>query len=132
MLCKGRQIPVQYIDGKKQKGGRPENATQQNAFLKTCSFFENNDEEQLFLSDLIDKMEEFSQDMDFSAYDRCHMKRKLEEFYGDDIIISGGHGNPTIVNKVAILFFEIIISMLMLMLMLNFRKSTYLKLQHNC
>ena len=69
-----------------------------NAFLKTCDFFENNDEEQLFLSDLIDKMEEFSQDTDFSAYDRRHMKRKLEEFYGDDIIISGGHGNPTIVT----------------------------------
>ena len=35
----GRQIPVQYIDGKKQKGGRPENATQQKCFPQNMRFF---------------------------------------------------------------------------------------------
>ena len=69
-------------------------------------FFENNDEGQLFLSDLINKMEEFSQDTDFSAYDRRHMKQKLEEFYEDDIIISGGHGNPIIVISTKCQFYS--------------------------
>ena len=63
----GKQIPLKYNGGsnEKQKAGRPENPIQQNAFLDTCSYFENNDEEQLTLSDLIGKMDEFLQDTEY-------------------------------------------------------------------
>ena len=62
-------------------------------------FFENNDEEQLTLSDLIGKMEDFLKDTEYSAYDRRHMKRKLLDFYGQDIIISGGRGAPIVTYR---------------------------------
>ena len=94
----GRQITTQYSLEEKSKGGRPENVIQQKAFLLTCNYFENNDEEQLSVVNLIDKMDEYLKDTEYSAYDRRHMKRKLEEFYGQDIIITGGSGSPTIVT----------------------------------
>ena len=59
----GRQIPVQYSGKEKNKSGRPENVNQRNAFLLTCNYFENNDE-QLSLSDLISKMNEFLKETD--------------------------------------------------------------------
>ena len=96
----GKKIPLQYTSEniEKQKSGRPENVIQQNAFIATCCFFENNDEGQLALSDLIGKMEDFLKDTEYSAYDRRHMKRKFLDFYGQDIIISGGRGAPVIVT----------------------------------
>ena len=80
--------------------GRPENVIQQNTFIATCCFFKNNDEEQLTPSDLIGKMEDFLKDTEYSAYDRRHMKRKLLDFYGQDIIISGGRGAPVKIKKI--------------------------------
>ena len=89
---------MQYSLEEKSKGGRPENVIQQKAFLLTRNYFENNDEEQLSVVNLIDKMDEYLKDTEYSAYDRRHMKRKLKEFYGQDIIITGGSGSPTIVT----------------------------------
>ena len=94
----GRKSPAQYSLEEKSKGDRPENVIQRNTFLLTCNYFENNDEEQLSLANLIDKMDEFLKDTEYRAYDRRHMKRKLEEFYGKDIVIRGGSGSPTIVT----------------------------------
>ena len=75
-------IPLQYTSEniEKQKSGRPENVIQQNAFIATCCFLENNDAEQLTLSDLVEKMEDFLKDTEYSAYDRRHMKQKLLDF----------------------------------------------------
>ena len=93
----GRRIPVQFSEHTKKKAGRPENTVQQNAFIKTCDYFQNHDEEQFTISDLIEKMNEFLKDTEQSAYDRRHMKRKLEDFYGENII-SGGNGRPVVVT----------------------------------
>ena len=43
-------------------------------------------------------MDNLLKETDFSAYDPCFMKRKLEELDGEDIIISGGSGLKTIVT----------------------------------
>ena len=43
-------------------------------------------------------MNKFLIDTEESAYDKRHMKRKLEDFYGENIIISGGIGRPLIVT----------------------------------
>ena len=51
----------------------------------------NIEEEQSILADLVKKMDDLLKETEFSAYDPCYMKRKLEEFYGEDII-SGGSG----------------------------------------
>ena len=94
----GRKIPVRYSMEKKKKGGRPENTIQRNAFLLSCEYFESNIEEQTSLSELISKMDEFLQDTEYSAYDPRHMRRKLEEFYGQDILITGGSGLATLLT----------------------------------
>ena len=49
------------------------------------------------LSDSIGKMDEFLQDTKYSSYAPQYMKQKLSDFYGQNIIISGGSGKPTIV-----------------------------------
>ena len=83
---------------KRQKQERPINEEQQDAFLKTCTYLESNDEEQLLVVDLISKMEEYLKESDCKAYDRRHMKRKLEEHYGESVIISGKSGKGDIVT----------------------------------
>lgn len=82
---------------KNLKSGRPENYIQGEAFSKTCEYFEKNDDEQLTISDLVKMMEEIV-DKVASSYDRRHMKRKLLEYYGDSIVISGEDGKSDIVT----------------------------------
>ena len=94
----GRRIPLQHSEESNAKAGRKENTTQRNAFLLTCEHFEYREEEQSTLADLVKKMDDLLKETEFSAYDPCYMKRKLEEFYGEDIIISGGSGLKTIVT----------------------------------
>ena len=43
------------------KKGRPANEEQYQAFLQTCAYLEENDDEQLLVGDLISKMEEYLQ-----------------------------------------------------------------------
>ena len=78
--------------------GRPENKIQSEGFLSTCNYFENNDEEQLTIADLIEKMQKILQDSEETAYDRRHMKRKLLDHYGSDVIISGESGKSDIIT----------------------------------
>ena len=93
-------MPKQYLcepsDEKKQ--GRPSNQVRQNAFLQTCNFFENNDDEQLTISDLISKMDEYLQETEYTAYRSNFMKSKLSELYGPDIIITGGTAAADIIT----------------------------------
>ena len=61
----GRRIPVQYSEETKSKAGRKENVIQRDAFLCTCNYFENNENDQLSLGDLIQKMDEFLKETEF-------------------------------------------------------------------
>lgn len=95
-----RQIPQEYccVTAESKKCGRPQNEEQKLAFLKTCTFFENNDEEQITISDLLLVMEDELQDSEESAYDRTYMKTKLYEKYGNDIIILNQEGKHDVVT----------------------------------
>lgn len=94
-----RNIPKEYCTNKKpSEKGRPANEEQYQAFLRTCEFFEENDEEQMVIGDLISKMEEYLQGGQSRAYDRKYMKIKLLEYYGENIIISGSVGKSDIVT----------------------------------
>ena len=58
----GLNIPLQFKNvpkAKRRKSGRPKNENQEQAFMSVCSYLENNDEEQLTLSHLGEKMKEF-------------------------------------------------------------------------
>lgn len=98
----GKQIPMmlQEPSPKMQKlaptRGRPENANQQEAFLETIKYFEENDDEQITILDLVQKMEQLSKDT--GAYSSIYMKKKLKEHYGSSIIITEINGKANVVT----------------------------------
>ena len=67
-------------------------------FLKLYSYLEENDDEQITVSDLIRRMEDNLFGSDHSAYSPQHMKTKLQELYGDRIINTEINGKPNVVT----------------------------------
>jgi len=60
-FCTFRGIRRQHRlapENKRKKVGRPTNSNQEQAFYKMCTYFEENDEEQLTITDLSNKMKE--------------------------------------------------------------------------
>ena len=92
----GYDLPHQFRDEssgsheRRRKCGRPKDAAQEQAFLRMCGFLEMNDEEQLTILDLQEKMKEFLNNDDPPSYSRKHLKDKLIEHYGDTIFIAEG------------------------------------------
>ena len=79
---------------KRNKGGRPENMEQGEAFEKTCKYFETHDSEQFTISELVKTMEKFLESGTEIAYTNKYFKRKLIEFFGNDsIVICSEDGN---------------------------------------
>lgn len=68
------------------------------AFVKVAKFLEDNDDEQITVGDLVEKMEEYLNNTDSEAYGRSHMKTKLLEHFGDKIIITDIDGKPNVVT----------------------------------
>ena len=97
-----RGIPMQHQVGitekKARKVGRPKDADQEQALIMICSFFEENDEEQLTVSDLADKMGEYLVEQDSVAYGNQYLKSKLLKHYGESIFIAEGNGLHDIVT----------------------------------
>lgn len=97
-----RDIPMRFRispeSNKKKKVGRPTNTDQEQAFQRVCAFFEDNDEEQLTVTDLTNKMKEYLHDSESSAYGNYYMKSKLLTHYGDSIFVSEGNGQHDIVT----------------------------------
>jgi len=97
-----RDIPLQYRDGptekKPRKVGRPKDYDQEQAFIRMCSFLEENDEEQLTVGDLSKKMAEYLVQPDSVAYGNQYLKSKLVEHYGESIFIAEQQGLHDIVT----------------------------------
>ena len=70
----------------------------QEEFLRMCAYFEDNDEEQLSLTVLANKMQEYLPDDDSVAYGNQYLKSKLLEHYGKSIFIAEGEGLSHIVT----------------------------------
>lgn len=62
------------------------------------SFLEENDEEQMTINSLINKMREFLDDTNLEPYGFTHMKEKLLDHFGDRIIITEINGIQNIVT----------------------------------
>ena len=62
---------------KHKKVGRPKDCDQDQAFLKICSYFEENDEEQLTVAQLAQKMKEYLREKESMAYGNQYLKSKL-------------------------------------------------------
>ena len=78
--------------------GRPKDEEKLEAFVKVTKFLEENDDEQITVIDLVEKMEEYLSDADSEAYGQQHMKTKLLEYFGDKIIITDSNGKPKVVT----------------------------------
>ena len=97
----GRDIPLQFQSGpevKRQKSGRPKDEDQEQAFSKMCSYLDSNDEEQLTITDLRGKMQEFLTGKDSLPYSNYYLKNKLKEHYGSSIHIAEGEGLHNVVT----------------------------------
>lgn len=85
MFRAGLNMPQKYqVDCttvKKTKVGKPENDLRHLAFLQTCDFLVDNDEEQLTINDLVHEMEKYLENEDVGAYNRKYMKQRLIEYY---------------------------------------------------
>ena len=73
---------------KKQRCGRPKDQDRSKAFLETMEYFIRNDEEQLTVSDLINIMRGFLLYPEHEPYGHTHMKAKVQEHFGDEVIIT--------------------------------------------
>ena len=73
---------------KKEPVGRPQDEDQTVAFLKVAQFLQENDDEQITVNDLIEIMNEFLEESQSIAYGHTHMKARLKENFGDQIIIT--------------------------------------------
>lgn len=97
-----RGIPMHHRGGstekKPRKVGRPKDTDQEQAFVRMCAFFEDNDDEQLTVTDLATKMTEYLVEGDSVAYGNQYLKSKLEKHYGDSIFIAEGEGLYDIVT----------------------------------
>ena len=97
-----RQIPTSYknekVCSKKLKLGRPYEEERTEAFLEVVHFLEENDDEQITVNDLMDKMEDILDGSEYCAYTRKHMQSKLEEHFGDSIVITHVNGKSNVVT----------------------------------
>lgn len=96
-----RRVPLQNQEPspkvQKISKGRPVNTTKSEAFLRTATYFENTDDEQLTVSDLVKKMEGYCEDGE-SPYSSKYMKKKLLDHFGSRIVISEINGKPDVVT----------------------------------
>lgn len=97
----GKQIPQQYRTNdsdKRSKIGRPEEQARHEAFLRVARYVEENDDEQISILDLTDKMGEYLQCTDCAPYSFPHMKYKLKEHFGQNIVITELNGKSNVVT----------------------------------
>uniref|UniRef100_UPI00358EB1D5 peptidyl-tRNA hydrolase 2, mitochondrial isoform X1 n=1 Tax=Myxine glutinosa TaxID=7769 RepID=UPI00358EB1D5 len=96
-----RDIPQRFKpteSNKRRKMGRPKDSDQNEAFDKVCSFLEDNDEEQLTITDLVARMEQYLGDSESNAYGNQYMKEQLKKRYGESIFMAEGRGLKDIVT----------------------------------
>ena len=83
---------------KKVKVGRPPEKQRTDAFLEVARFLEENDDEQITIQDLIQRMEENLANTEHSAYSYPHMQQRLKEHFGNKIIQTEINGKPNVVT----------------------------------
>ena len=98
-----RQIPIAYLavseKSKRSNVGQPQNDQRTAAaFLEVTRYFEQNDDEQVTINHLIDVMKQKLADTTHEAYGNTHMKNKLEEHFGERIVLTEINGQPNVVT----------------------------------
>ena len=93
----GKQVPLshQTSGSKRQKKRRPTDKSRKEAFLKVGKYLKGNDDEQITVNDLMNKMAEFN---DQEPYCARYMKEKLKEHFGVNIVIASINGKAHVVT----------------------------------
>ena len=94
----GRDIPqIFQPDVKKSKKhcGRPVNSVQMSAFLEVAQYLRDNDDEQITIVDLVERMKGICEEL---AYTVTHMRTKLQEHFDSSIIITDINGKKNVVT----------------------------------
>ena len=89
-LRTGKQLPstFQATPGEKKRCiGRPIDTAKECAFIKVTKYLEDNDDEQITIGDLVNKMKDKCE-QDIDIYTEKHMKRKLADHFGSRIVIA--------------------------------------------
>ena len=100
-----KEIPLVFTSSqegaapqKKTKRGRPLEEVRNDAFERVVEFFEQNDEEQLAVKNLVEKMADFLQESETTPYSAIYMKKRIKERFGDDVIFTELDGRPDVVT----------------------------------
>ncbi|CAG2240639.1 unnamed protein product [Mytilus edulis] len=91
----GKSIPSGTPKQSKNKTGRPQHQQAQAAFQKTVEYLLQNEDEQLTVIELVEKMKDYCGD---AAYSTVHMKSKIQKYFGDDVIITEINGKPNVIT----------------------------------
>jgi hypothetical protein len=88
-----KNVPRKYsVDNedsvKKLKLGRPEIDERTAAFLKVVDYLEENDDSLSTINDLVKKMTDHLINTGLEAYSRTHMKRRIQEHFGNRVIMT--------------------------------------------
>ena len=92
----GKQVPLshQTSGNKRQTKGRPADKSRQEAFLEVAKYLKENDDKQITVNDLVNKMTEFN---DQEPYSARYMKEKLKEHFVVNIVIASINGKAEVV-----------------------------------
>jgi hypothetical protein len=94
------QIPAIYAtgdDSKKRKIGRPKDNEKTVAFLSVVDYLQENDDETVTVGDLVERMQANLKNSK-DAYSAKYMKSKLQEHFGERIMVSEINGKPNVVT----------------------------------
>ena len=97
----GKQVSKKYTydDSTTKKLGRPYDSTQTQTFKKVILYLEQNDEEQITINDIIQKMEKYLIGTCSTAYGFTHIKGQLKKQFAEKNIIAEVNGNPIVVTQ---------------------------------
>ncbi|CAC5414987.1 unnamed protein product [Mytilus coruscus] len=85
--------PISPDSKPENKRGRP--ALQEDSFYKIVDFLKHHDDEQISISDLVEKMDEMC---DGNAYSQMYLKKRLKQHFGDEINITDIPGKKSVVT----------------------------------
>ncbi len=97
----GKQKPMAHQsasteDSKRPKPGWPQVDERAVAFLQVAQYLEENDDEQITIDHLIDLMEQKLTNTAHKAYGYTHMKNRLQEHFGEKIILTEINGKSNV------------------------------------
>jgi len=74
------------VPRKKRMSGRTRSSTRKDAFFKVVNYLQDNNDEQITLQTLNNKMKAYLEGED--SLSSKYMKKRLQEYFGDEVVIT--------------------------------------------